>query len=242
MVVTMIGTGSILTARLSACVLIDGRILIDAPNGAMKQIRRLVKDVSKIDICLITHFHGDHYFDLPFLLMEHGLLQERARPLHIVGPVGIGSRMRQLYDLAYPTRWEMLAANAKLDFIEVPRKPFVEIALCGYEITAVEVRHGDLHALGYRVRHGDKAVGITGDAEWCDGVEFLARTSDLVIADTTFPQPQSGHMGVTDIERLAAMFRIPPQRLIATHMTDEVHSLRRTDFTIPQDGDEFMLE
>lgn len=61
MQVKLLGTGSILTKHLSSCALIDKRVMLDCPNGVMKAIRGYGINPTDIDICLITHFHADHF-------------------------------------------------------------------------------------------------------------------------------------------------------------------------------------
>ncbi|MEU8321856.1 hypothetical protein AB0C33_26190 [Nonomuraea sp. NPDC048881] len=89
-----IGTGSIFTDRMSASALIDGTLLVDTPNGSVKAMRRGAIDLTAIDLCLITHLHADHFFDIIFLLREQGLLRERDRELVLLGPAGLEERVR----------------------------------------------------------------------------------------------------------------------------------------------------
>ena len=70
MEIIQLGTASIWPAEFSSSFLIDGHILVDCPNGLIKQMKRLDLDILKIDTVLITHFHADHYFDLPLLYLE----------------------------------------------------------------------------------------------------------------------------------------------------------------------------
>ena len=70
MVVKMIGSGSMWTKFNSASYLIDGNIMVDFPNGACKYLYRFNIEPKQVDYVLITHFHGDHYFDLPFYVLN----------------------------------------------------------------------------------------------------------------------------------------------------------------------------
>ena len=64
----VIGSGNIFSKQNSASYLIDDKILIDVPNGTCKTLKNIGIEPSKIDNILITHFHGDHFFDMPFVL------------------------------------------------------------------------------------------------------------------------------------------------------------------------------
>lgn len=68
MQINLIGTGAMYTAYNSACTLIDNKIIIDMPNGTVKQMLKKRLPVENIDIILITHMHGDHTADIPFFL------------------------------------------------------------------------------------------------------------------------------------------------------------------------------
>lgn len=70
MKVTVIGSGSMWTKCNSASYLIDEDIMIDFPNGACKYLYRFGVVPSTIKYVLITHFHGDHYFDMPFYILN----------------------------------------------------------------------------------------------------------------------------------------------------------------------------
>ena len=69
----LIGTGSIGALQSSACTLINENILVDMPNGIVKRMKQLGVDVSKIKRILITHLHGDHFLDIPFLCSKNFL-------------------------------------------------------------------------------------------------------------------------------------------------------------------------
>lgn len=67
----LIGTGAIQSKRNSVCTLIDNKILVDVPNGITKSLMNMEEDVHGLEVCIMTHFHGDHCFDLPFLFCLH---------------------------------------------------------------------------------------------------------------------------------------------------------------------------
>ena len=62
----IIGSGGMWNKENSASYLIDNHILIDIPNGGCKNLYNFGNNIENIDNVLITHFHGDHYFDIPF--------------------------------------------------------------------------------------------------------------------------------------------------------------------------------
>ena len=72
-----LGTGSISNKSSSASYLIDDKILIDMPGGNYKNMLRMDIDFNKINDILFTHFHGDHFLDIPFFLLEKLKLNDK---------------------------------------------------------------------------------------------------------------------------------------------------------------------
>jgi ribonuclease BN (tRNA processing enzyme) len=235
----LMGTGSILTSRLSATALIDGRILIDTPNGLMKSLRRAHLDPSKVDVCLFTHFHADHFFDVVFLFAEQGLRAARDTELVVIGPPGLAERGEQLYMLSYPESWERVKSNVKPHFIEYDSQGGTWSGL-GYSIEAVPVRHPVPIAFGYLIEDSaGSRLGYTGDTVYCEGVERLAGESSLLVADSAFLTSRSGHMGLDDVEGLAR--RWPNLPIIANHLSDDVTGSSVPNIAFPVDGQMFTV-
>jgi len=91
--VTILGSGSAVpTAKRkpsSQYVECSGRkILIDCGEGTQMQFRKFGLKYQKVDLILISHLHGDHYFGLVgFLSTMH--MMGRTRAMEIYGPKGL---------------------------------------------------------------------------------------------------------------------------------------------------------
>src|ERR671914_3064956 len=106
--VVFLGTGSSVppARRATACVLIragGARILVDAGEGAQRQMMRSTGLV-QLDEIYITHYHADHYLGLPGLLKTYDL-QERQRPLRILGPPGLFELFKAMGRIVGRTRY-----------------------------------------------------------------------------------------------------------------------------------------
>ena len=100
MKVKVIGSGSMWSKYNSAAYLIDEDILVDMPNGMCKNMLRFGLTAQEIKHVLLTHFHGDHYFDIPFYL----LLKSRASDKEVniyCSKEGV-KKIRNLLTLAFP--------------------------------------------------------------------------------------------------------------------------------------------
>jgi ribonuclease BN (tRNA processing enzyme) len=235
----LIGTGSILTARMSACALVDGRLLIDTPNGSMKAMRRAGIDPMAVDICLITHFHADHFFDIIFLLLEQGLRHVRENDLILIGPMGFAERVDRLFELSYPGVWADVKGKVSPRFVELGQDGG-DWAGNGYRIRALRMKHA-VPTLGYSIVDEPGArLGYTGDTVHCPSVDTLAAGSSVLVLDTSFPKEgRIGHMGLNDVEAVAS--RWPDRHLIATHLGDDVTHSSHPNIIFPTDGQKFEI-
>src|SRR5262249_9337246 len=118
-----VGTGDAFGAggrRQSALLLRaqGGSGLLDCGATASRRLSQLGIARDELDAILISHFHGDHFGGIPFLLLGALYEDRRRRPLWIAGPRGIEARVRALatamgYSLderewSFPIRFEEL--------------------------------------------------------------------------------------------------------------------------------------
>ncbi len=95
MKITFVGTGSC-TPRPgseSACLLVNGRHLVDTGWCAALKMRSCGCNPEEVKTVFMTHWHVDHYLGLPSVLFSLGLRSRREPqplPLTIVGPAEQG--------------------------------------------------------------------------------------------------------------------------------------------------------
>lgn len=92
--VTFLGTGASWPTGergLSAVAVKRGGevLLFDCGEGTQRQIQKSQVSYQQISVILLSHYHGDHCFGVPGLVKTMAL-NERDRPLLIVGPKGLG--------------------------------------------------------------------------------------------------------------------------------------------------------
>ena len=89
--------------RYNTCFHVTGaavNFLIDCGATSLPALKRLGIARESIDLILITHFHGDHFAGLPFLLLD-AQFTRRARPLVIAGPQGIETKLTAAMELMF---------------------------------------------------------------------------------------------------------------------------------------------
>src|SRR3954451_1484368 len=89
--------------RVNTCFHVTGaavNLLIDCGASSLPALKRLGIAREAIDLVLITHFHGDHFGGLPFLLLD-AQFSRRTRPLVIAGPHGIEARLTELREALF---------------------------------------------------------------------------------------------------------------------------------------------
>lgn len=100
----ILGSGNIFSKYNSASYLVDDKMLIDVPNGTCKILKNMGIEPGKISEILITHFHGDHYLDMPFLLLNK--IFDNSKCSNIYCDSTGGEKIYNVTKLAFPNKVE----------------------------------------------------------------------------------------------------------------------------------------
>ena len=128
MKITFIGTGTMAsTTRCNTSVLVDD-ILFDIGMGTVKQIERLKIYTKTINYMVISHFHADHFLDIPNFLFGRIIRKEAEKKLTIIGPIGIKRKTIELMNFTHSDgdehRYDNLEEKYNIEFIELDNKDF----------------------------------------------------------------------------------------------------------------------
>jgi ribonuclease BN (tRNA processing enzyme) len=217
---SFLGSGNAFAAgRCWSGFILNGKYAFDAPPTALLSLKRLGMDPGAIETVLLSHFHGDHFYGLAFLLLEYAYETKRRSDLTIVGPKGVQERVETLMDLGYPG---VLARDAgyRRHYVEVEDGATGEAQELRYR--AVRVEHGGdkLECFGFQATVAGRRLAYTGDTSWCNALFTLANDVEVLVTDCTYPQgfnlPE--HLSFDEVRQLRGKID-PHTTMILTHLS-----------------------
>lgn len=99
--------------NLNTCFYVETskiKFLIDCGATGLISLKKYKIEPSDIDYIFISHFHGDHFGGLPFIMLDH-FRKPRTKALYIVGPKGIKEKTLVCLELLYPEVWGNLTQH-----------------------------------------------------------------------------------------------------------------------------------
>ena len=223
--------------RSNTCFHVTGanvNFLIDCGASSLPALKRQGIARDDIDLVLITHFHGDHFAGLPFLLLD-AQFTRRTRPLVIAGPHGIETRLAQVMEALFENSSK---TKQRFDLSVVALSPEVVSSFGAVQVTPFSVVHGESGGpfLAYRIEAEGRVIAYSADTEWTQTLIPAARDADLFIAEAYYyDRIVKNHLSLKTLETHLAEIR--PKRLVLTHMSDDM--LGRLDtlaYTAASDG------
>jgi ribonuclease BN (tRNA processing enzyme) len=223
--------------RYNTCFHVTGEhvnFLVDCGASSLPALKRLDIVRNDIDLVLVTHFHGDHFGGLPFLLLD-AQFSRRTRPLVIAGPQGIEMRLTQVMETLFENSSR---TKQRFELSVVAFTPEETRTFGGVKVTPFPVVHGQYGGpfLAYRIEAEGRIISYSADTEWTETLIPAARDADLFICEAyTFDKVVQNHLSLKTLETHLA--EIKPKRLILTHMSDDM--LKRVNalpYTCASDG------
>ena len=229
---TFLGTGNFLApGRYWNSFVVDAGVLVEPAPTVLPHLRRCGIAAESLDVIVISHFHPDHTFGWPFLLLE--LLRcGRDRPLSIVGPPDVEAFLSDMMRLG-SVRNVHDAAHAELDI------RYVEVDGAWQDagplrFRAIEVEHvPHLRCFAYLFDRGDRTIGYSGDTQPCPGLDELVGACDTAVLECNGRHPEPSHMDLDAIRSLRARFPAVP--FVLTHVGPDVDPAGIADVVLPDD-------
>ncbi len=227
MKLTVLGSGgsSQTVDRSCSSFLIDNRILIDAGPGSYRNLLKAGADPLEIKALLLSHLHGDHFFDIGALIWGMSYMQ-RTEPLTVIGPSGTSSMVKGMLSIA---NTPSLFMKFSLQFIEI--KPGNEFTVQGINVVTGPGKHV-IEDVAYRI--GD--ICYTGDTSPSDSIVKLATGSSLLIHEASGLAENEdllqtvGHSSSRQAAQIASSAKV--KRLLLSHITPAISN--RADELINQ--------
>ncbi|WP_119274084.1 MBL fold metallo-hydrolase [Taklimakanibacter deserti] len=207
-----------------------GAFLIDCGATSLIALKKFAIDPNAIRAILISHLHGDHFWGLPFFLLDAQLVSRRTAPLVIAGPPGLKSRLATAMENGFPG-----AAALPWRFVEM--EPGQRLSLAGLAVTPFLMRHAcGAPPFALRIEAQGKVLCDSGDTEWVDELIEAAQGVDLFIAESySFDEKIKFHL---DFKTLAShLAEIGARRVILIHMSaDMLCRVQETGCEAARDG------
>ena len=195
--VVTVGTGSPLPSeRVNSCnaVLVNGLFLVfDIGPGSSRAMEDYQLPLDKVEAVFISHWHTDHYLDLPELINRSWLLN-RKNELNVYGPPPLDTMMLSINQLLAPDNkfrelhhgaelMDPSYALAKSNQIELDENGYRKVfEKDGVVVEAFSVDHSPVDiALGYKVSYKDKVLVLSGDTRKSPQVIKYAKGADILI-------------------------------------------------------------
>ncbi|MGB0932011.1 MAG: MBL fold metallo-hydrolase [Chitinophagales bacterium] len=180
--------------QTGTAVFVNGHFfMFDVGNGVVQKAENMGLPLDKLDGIFITHWHSDHFIDLPSLISRSWLLG-RTNDVHLYGPNGtdtLNHAVNQLLHIENKHRLDhhsdaiMDTSKAKAiahEFKNVQGGKEVVYQQDGITITAFDVNHEPIEpAVGYAIEYKGKKVVISGDTKKNDLVLEMAKDADLLL-------------------------------------------------------------
>lgn len=235
--ITFIGTGMMgSTDKANTSILIDN-ILFDCGMGTIKQYERLGLKVKDLEYVVISHYHADHFYDIPNLLIGKKIRNELDKVMYIVGPIGIKDKVTKLMQFSFGDQGS-IEEYANIKFIEM--NPNETIEFNNYSLSAYELVHGGAHPnYGYIMKKNNTTVGYTGDTSLCDNFYSMCESANHMIVDTTMPNESNKvHIGLNDLKTCSTKYN--NCKFYAVHRSN-YQTNNIDNIVFPNDGDKLTV-
>jgi ribonuclease BN (tRNA processing enzyme) len=234
---TFLGSGNAFGAegRAFSSFILNGRYLFDCGPTLLQQMRKAKAETGDIDVILISHFHADHFFGLPFFFLD-AWRNGREKELTIAGPPGIEERVQGMLDLGY----SMIPGKIKFPVRYIEVSDGLEAEAAGLQFTASTVIHvPELQCFAYRAQVEGRSLVYSGDSTLCDGLVRLIPGADVVVLECSCGF-EPVHLAPSDVEEIRR-HSAPVTKFILTHLDGHAKDGDLDSFLVANDLSRFCL-
>lgn len=193
--------------------------LVDCGATALVAMKRHYVSPSLIDTILLTHLHGDHFGGIPFFLLDAHFIQQRTRPLTIVGPEGTEKKVFDAMELFY-SGVDPNDFSYYIQFIEYSGEETITIGPLA--INTFPVSHAEASKPhGFRVAFGKKVLAFSGDTSWNDILYKIADQADIFVCECNFYTTKNDNH-IHYLELMEKADELTCKKIVLNHLSEEM--------------------
>ena len=246
--IKFLGTGGFINRGIPYnSFLIDNVHLIEAPPDLMISLYNNGIHYHQFNNIFISHFHGDHYFGMPFFILNlFNYYLEYDKPIkriNLIGPKGIRDNIIELQKVAVaPDNPSVSWIDDVFDFVEIDQ--FFKVH---FNDSSEMIFHRMNHAketYGFSIiDQGKYKLTYLADTKWDDSFsQILLKKPQVVICDLNSSTSDriKAHMSESDIIEKAMRLTGKDTQYIGTHLRDD-QSSDRENLQYAQPGREYKI-
>jgi ribonuclease BN (tRNA processing enzyme) len=233
--VKLLGTGTCVPSlkRGSSSYLVRTKsltILVDAGPATVRRLLEHGITTRDIDVVILTHFHVDHTADFAtFLFTSNYDVVARTKDFTVIGGEGLSEFYGKLLAV-YP--W-LLPKSYQISLQEMPEGSLMQKSTL---IETARMVHNK-ESIGVRIEEG-KSVTFSGDTDYSRNLIGLAKDSNLLVVDCSFPEKKvDGHLNLAVLREIVDQAK--PGRVILSHLYpdwDEFRGVLYAPYLLGEDG------
>lgn len=188
-------------------------VLIDCGSNPMVKLRRFGINHNQLTDMILTHFHPDHVYGVPMLLMHLWLLGRRS-PLRVHG---LDHCLERTEDLMSAFSWDDWPQFFPVAFHRVLNQPAnLVLENDDFRIWSSPVKHYRIPTIGLRIesKQSGKIITYSCDTAPVEAVRELADEADMLIHESTGQDP-TGHSSAYEAGQVAT--EAAAKRLVLIH-------------------------
>jgi ribonuclease BN (tRNA processing enzyme) len=226
--------------RMNTCFFVrtpSTQFLIDCGATTLVGLKEHGITTDNIDLIAITHFHGDHFGGLPFLILD-AVSNGRTKPLTIVSPPGCKEKLLELIQLFYPG--STIIENLQINFKEYKAyEPIITEHVTFLAYPAIHAESSLPH--GLRINTANKIISYSGDTEWTNELIELAKNADLFICEcNSYKSNLKGHLNYQTLQTNISLLSY--KKVLLTHFNEEMlNNLDKIEMDCATDGKTIIL-
>ena len=186
-------------------------ILLDCGFTTPHRYFAVCSEPNQLDALWISHFHGDHFFGVPLLLLRFWEMG-RTKPLLLAGPPGLSEKVEIILELAYPSFLGKL--QYPLQYREMEEGGSLQAAGFLWQVAATEHSQS---CLALKLSASGKSVFYSGDGRPTFASAGLAQGCTLMVHEAYRIAGQTANHGSL-VECLALARQTGCEKLAIVHV------------------------